>query len=165
MRETFHRYWPKLPSARATACSRNNSAILLCRAKKPSRQALCARAHASQDFPSPVLPIKEDMVMHPDPVAGGQGAQELAIQPARVLIIDVLHHTAFLEFGQLQAPGQRAPLFPGPLAIHQQTETLLETELAGVGHLDLFTQGIRPAMQLHGLQLFYRRLIQHDRPL
>ena len=32
---------------------------------------------------------------------------ELALQTARVLIIDVLHHTAFLEFGQLQAPGQR----------------------------------------------------------
>ena len=42
-----------LPSARAVTKSRNSSAILLCKAKKPSRQALCAKAHASQVFPIP----------------------------------------------------------------------------------------------------------------
>ena len=82
-----------------------------------------------------------------------------------MLIVDVLHHTAFFEFGQLQAPRQRAPFLPGPLAIDQQTEALLEAELAGVGHLDLFPECVSHAMQFHGLQLFYRRLIQHDRPL
>jgi hypothetical protein len=94
---------------------------------------------------------EEDIMMRPDPLAGGQGTQKLAIQSARVLIINVLHHATFFEFGQLQAPGQRTPFFPGPLAIDQQTETFFEAELAGVGHLDLFPECVRHAMQLHGL--------------
>ena len=104
---------------------------------------------------------EQDVVMQADPLAGGQGTHEFAVQAARVLVVDILQDAPLLELGQLQPPGQGAALFPGPLAVDQQAEPLFEAELAGVGRLELFPECFRHAVQLHGVQSFDRRLIQH----
>src|SRR5688572_27386805 len=98
-------------------------------------------------------------MMQADPLADGECAHEFAIQPSRMLIINVLDDATFLELGQLQPAGKSATFLPGPLAIDEQTEPLFETELAGIGCLDLFPEGIGHAMQLHKLQFFYGWLI------
>jgi len=89
--------------------------------------------------------------MHTDPLTRGQCAHELAIQPSRVLVVDVLDHSAFFELGQLQPAGECAAFLPGPLPIDQQAEALLEAELAGAGRVDLFPECVGHAVQLHGL--------------
>ena len=104
-------------------------------------------------------------MMQADPLAGGECAHKLAIQPSRVLIINVLDDATFLELGQLQPAGESATFLPGPLAIDEQAEPLFETELAGIGRLDLFPEGVGHAVQLHQLQFFYGGLIQHRRLL
>ena len=57
MRENFTSWRPRLPSAWASANSRNSSELRLCNTLKPSRQAWCARAQANQLLPIPVGPI------------------------------------------------------------------------------------------------------------
>jgi len=104
-------------------------------------------------------------MMQADPLAGGECAHKLAIQPSRMLIINVLDDATFLELGQLQPAGESATFLPGPLAIDEQAEPLFETELAGIGRLDLFPEGVGHAVQLHQLQFFYGGLIQHRRLL
>ena len=104
-------------------------------------------------------------MMQSDPLTGGECAHEFAIQPSRMLIINVLDDTTFLELGQLQPAGESATFLPGPLAIDEQTEPLFETELAGISRLDLFPECIGHAVQLHKLQFFYGWLIQHRRLL
>jgi hypothetical protein len=83
------------------------------------------------------------------------------VQAAGMLIVDVLDQATLLELGQLQPSRQRAVLFPSPLAVYQQAEPLFEAQLAGIGALILFTEGLGHAVQLHGLQSLHRRLIQH----
>src|SRR5580698_6708804 len=78
-----------------------------------------------------------------------------------MLVVDVLDQATLLELGQLQPSGQSAVLLPSPLAVHQQAEPLFEAQLAGIGALILFTEGLGHAVQLHGLQFLHRRLIQH----
>src|SRR4051812_30037809 len=99
--------------------------------------------------------------MLPHPFAAGERTDQLAIQPARVLVIDIFDNTPFLELGGTQAAGQRTVFFPEPLLIDQHRKSLFETKLARVGSFQLRTEGIRHAMQLHRLELFQFRSPTH----
>src|SRR5580658_1290529 len=46
------------------------------------------------------------------PLAAGEAATELAIQPARVLVVNIFDHGALFELGYAQAAPQGAILFP-----------------------------------------------------
>ena len=94
---------------------------------------------------------QQQVLMLPDPIAGGQRAHEPAVQAAGMLVVDVLDQATLLELCQLQPSGQSAVLLPSPLAVHQQAEPLFEAQLAGSGALILFTEGLGHAVQLHGL--------------
>ena len=124
-----------LPSAWATASSRNNSLAFLCRTEKPSRHAFCASAQASQLLPMPVGPRNTTVEFLAHPFAVGQGTQELTIQPAGVLVVGIFDHGALFQLGRAQAtPQGPCPiLFPQPLVIDQQGEALFETELVRLG--------------------------------
>ena len=50
-----------------------------------------------------------------------------------------------------QPPRQSAILFPEPLLIDEQGETLLEAKLTGIGRLDLRAERVRHSVQLHGV--------------
>ena len=104
---------------------------------------------------------QQHVLVLPHPFAGRQRAHELAVQAARMLVIDVLDHAALFQLGRLQAARQSAVLLPEPLLIHQHGEALLEAELAGIGALILRAEGVGHAVQFHGVQFFNRRLIQH----
>src|SRR5580692_5299816 len=101
------------------------------------------------------------MLMLADPLAAGQRAHELAIQPTRVLVIDVLDYAALLQVSGSQASCQGPVLFPEPLLIHQQRKTFFEAELAGLCSFQLCAEGVRHPMQLHNVKFLYRWLIQH----
>jgi hypothetical protein len=58
-------------------------------------------------------------MMQADPLAGGECTHEFTIQSSRMLIINGLDDTTFLELGQLQPAGESAPFLPGPLAIDE----------------------------------------------
>ena len=75
--------------------------------------------------------------MLPDPITSRQGAHQLAIQAARVLVIDILDHAALLQARRSQASRQGAVLFPKPLLIDEQREAFLEAELTGFGSFQL----------------------------
>src|SRR5450755_2453529 len=70
---------------------------------------------------------QQQILMLANPIAGGQSPYEPAVQPARMLVVDVLHPATFLELGQLEPARERAVLLPSPLAVHQQAEALFET--------------------------------------
>jgi len=80
-------------------------------------------------FSNPRRPHEQDILMLPHPLAGGQRADQFAIQSARVLIIDVFDDTAFFEASQLQPSRERPVLLPAPLPVYQETEAFLKTEL------------------------------------
>jgi hypothetical protein len=51
----------------------------------------------------------------------------------------------------LKTARQSAILFPEPLLIDEQGETLLEAKLTGIGRLDLRAEGVRHSVQFHGV--------------
>ena len=59
-----------LPSARATASSRNSSAMLLCNAKKPSRQALMGQRAGQPCFADSSWTDQQNVMMQANPLAG-----------------------------------------------------------------------------------------------
>src|SRR3954467_6045037 len=79
-----------------------------------------------------------------------------------MLVIDVFDDTAFFQFCKTETARQRAILLPEPLLIDQHGKAFLETELAHVGGFQLRAKGIGHAVQLHRVQFFNRRLIQHS---
>ena len=112
-------------------------------------------------FADPGWPYKQGVMVLPNPFAARQSAQKFTIEPARVLIIDVFNHRTFFEFGQLQPSRECSTFFPRPLAVHEQSEALFETELVDLGGFDLLLESIDHPVQLHNLQFFYRWLVQH----
>src|ERR1041385_6193865 len=96
-----------------------------------------------------------------DPLAAGQSAQEFAVQAAWMLIVDIFDNPALLQMGCPQAACQCPVFFPEPLLIDQQRETLLETELAGIGVFQLPAECIGHSVELHDMEFLYRLLIQH----
>ena len=102
MRESFSSTRPMLPSACATARSRNSSVILLCMTEKPSRQALCARAHPSQVFPRPVAPSSRTFWCWRTHSLAGQRSHQLAVEVTRVLVINVFDDAALLQTGGVE---------------------------------------------------------------
>ena len=78
------------------------------------------RQRASQPgFSDPGRPYEQGILVLPHPFAGCQCADEFAVQPARVLKIDILDHAAFFEPGQLQTSSERPVLLPAPLPVYQ----------------------------------------------
>jgi hypothetical protein len=95
---------------------------------------------------TPGEPSVEIMQARADPFAGRESANDFAIEAAGMLIIDVLNDATFFELGQLQTACEGTVLLPVPLAIHQESESLLETELAGGSSFQLFAESIRHAV-------------------
>src|SRR5437764_2300762 len=160
-RESFSSSRPMLPSTWATASSRNNSVVRLCSTEKPSRQAFCARAQASQLFADTRRSDEEDILILAHPFTGGERAEQLAVQAAWMLVIDIFDHATFFQPGRLQAPRQRTILSPKPLLIDEHRKAFLEAELAGIGGFQLRMEGIGHSVQFHGLKFFNRWLVQH----
>ena len=75
--------------------------VRLCRTEKPSRQAFCASAQANQLLPMPVGPMQQNVLMLADPFAAGQRAHQLAIESARMLVIDIFDHAALFQVGRI----------------------------------------------------------------
>jgi hypothetical protein len=134
-----------LPSMWATESSRDNSVVRLCSTEKPSRHA------GKPTFADTSWSDEEDVLILAHPFTGGERAQQFAVEPARMLVIDVFDDSAFFQPGRLQAPCERAIFLPEPLLLDEQCEALLEAELAGIGGFQLCTEGIGHSVQFHGV--------------
>ena len=96
-----------------------------------------------------------------DPIAGRQRAQQLAIEAARMLVIDILDHAALFQVGGSEAPRQSAVLFPEPLLIDDQGKAFFEAQLTGFGGFQLRTESVGESMQFHRMKFVDGLLIQH----
>src|SRR5580698_5911855 len=129
--------------------------------REPVPAGLVCQGASQSGLPDSGRPDQQNILMVTHPVAVGQSAHELAIQSARVLVVDIFDDAALLQAGRPQTVRQSAVLFPEPLLIDEQAKAFFETELAHVGGLQLSAEGIRHSVQLHGVQFFNRGLVQH----
>src|SRR6185312_3261738 len=65
---------------------------------------------------------EEDVLILAHPFTGGERTQQLAVEPAWMLVIDVFDDSAFFQLGRLQASCQRTILSPKPLLIDEHRE-------------------------------------------
>ena len=104
---------------------------------------------------------EENILLLLYPFAAGQGTQELAIQPARMLVVGVFDGGLLLQLGVAQTMFQGTILSPGELFIDQQREPLFKAQLLRVGDFELRTKAIRHAVQLQVIEFVKGRLIEH----
>jgi len=76
-------------------------------------------------------------------------------------IVDVLDAGLDLQTCVLQPRGQRTILLPDPLVLHQQRETIFESEIRAAGLAALFVKGLEHAEQLHPLEFADGLFIEH----
>ena len=91
----------------------------------PLRQALWAKAQASQLLPMPVDP---QMRCSPDPAPVGEGEDKLPVEAASVSEVDVLDAGVMLELGAAQPVGELPRVALGELAVDEQAEPLLKRQ-------------------------------------
>jgi hypothetical protein len=99
--------------------------------------------------------------MLPHPFAASQRAHQFAFQSAWMLIVDVFHNAALLEFGGAQPPAECAVFLPRPLLIDQHGKSFFKAEVACIGCFQLYAEGIGHAVQFHRLEFLQSGLIQH----
>jgi len=97
-----------------------------------------------------------------DPVAAGQGRDQVPVQAAAGAPVDVLHAgRADLEPGRLQQPRHALAVAPVELALHQQRQALIEGQrLGGVLGGGVGERGDH-AVQAQAAQLVQGVLLQH----
>jgi hypothetical protein len=78
------------------------------------------------------------------PFATGECAQELAIQPAGLLVVGTFDHGALFQLGRARRRPQVPILFPQPLVIDQQGKALFNTESVRLGGFELRAEGNPP---------------------
>ena len=96
---------------------------------KPWRQALWTKADANHDFPIPVGPGDQQIVMVANPRAGAEAQDHLAIEPARRGEIDILERGRIAQLGVPQALRESPVLARGPFGVDQQAEAVLKPQL------------------------------------
>lgn len=72
--------------------------------------------------------------MRPDPLTGAKLAQMAAVEPARMMIIDVFQAGRGIpQFGDLQQPCEAAVLAQRPLLIDEQAQPVFESQTLRIG--------------------------------
>ena len=97
MRDSFSSNRPKLPSACATARSRNSSAFV-CAGRKSRRGRPFAPGHNLTTLFRCQWGRSRDVLMLPYPFARDSVRISLRSSPPRMLVIDVFDDTAFFQF-------------------------------------------------------------------
>ena len=122
---------------------------------------LVAERASEPTFAQAARPGHEQIAALGDPVAGGELEEEGAVEPARVLIVDVLDAGGMT---QARDPGARFELLLSAqrqLVFEQQTEPFGMIEAAGFGFVFEFLESFGQAVKAEGVQLIERGVSEH----
>jgi len=106
----------------------------------------------------------DDIVVAPDPVAGDEVHHDRLVDSPRGFIVDILHASVKFQPGIFQIAIHPVVFLPGPLAIHDEAETLCKGEPVHIRLIELIGEGFCHARQLQFMKLVYGLLIKQGRP-
>ena len=107
----------------------------------------------------------EHILVRLDPVTGHQAGEQGPVKAARMAEIDVLRGGGQLELDPFEASGILTGFALGSLAIEEQAEAFIETELADVCLLGLGRQGACHAGQAQLLQTLEGGMVKQSEVL
>ena len=97
-----------------------------------------------------------------DPLAGGEGEQDGAVQASGLPEVDVLHDGGLAQVGHLEADAESAVVAMCGLSVDEQAQPLLEGEVGAVGQLHLLLQSGEHAEEIELLQLVESGMREHQ---
>ena len=121
---------------------------------------VCQRA-GKVGLANTVRPAQQHVLVLGDPAARHQAGEHGAIEAARVAEVDVLERGRLPQFGAFEARAVLGRFALGHLGVNEQTEALLERQLADLGVIVLLGQRPGHAGQAHLLELVVGGMIQH----
>ena len=99
-------------------------------------------------FTNPGWPDEQNVLVLPYPFTRRERAQQLAVKPAWMLVIDVFDYAALFQPGRLQAASQSPILVPEPLLVDEHGNTPPEARLARLGVRDRAPAGVGPPLHV-----------------
>ena len=130
-----------------------------------SRHALWPRAQASQLFPEAGGAGDQQIAALGDPVAGGELEEQRPVEPARVLIVDVLDAGAVAQFGGAGAGLELLLPAQGRFIFQQQSEPFGVIEAARLGLVFEVLEPLGEAVEAERVQLVERGMGEHGKSL
>jgi len=97
-----------------------------------------------------------------DPAAVTEAEHLLAVEPARVLEVDVLNGGGIAHLGHAETAFELALLAGRPLAVDQEAQPLVEAQARALGRGELLLKGLGHSREFHGVHLLEGLLGQHS---
>lgn len=91
----------------------------------------------------------QQILVIPNPVAGGEIDQDGLFDSARGLVVNVLDGGLEFEFGPFNEPLEPFVLLPDPLAVDEHSKALIERKILERGLLELLFEGISHSHKSH----------------